>query len=191
MIFIDGTWLWHNMMSVSSASGLKVDLAKLPVTLISELSRVLKTTIVPTNTVLCASVPINTHPHDIKSISKRRHFFEVLRDKCGYNIELFEIDFHGRRLLKQDRDPADSWEPKEKCVDIATATNILLYSSYYDIALVVTGDKDFLPALNKVKILGKQVHIASFQKSCSTELIDFCPNIIWLDNLIDSMILIT
>jgi hypothetical protein len=191
MIFIDGTWLWHNMMYLHANNNHKIDLSMLPQLLITALNKIQKPIIKYDHTILCASIPVNTDPEDYKLISKRQHFFNVLRDRCGYGVELYEIDFHGRRLLKHDRDPTDVWEPKEKCVDIATASNILFYASQYDVAIVVTGDKDFLPALTKARKLGKIVKIASFQGSCSKELIDFGQNIIWIDDFLPEMILYT
>lgn len=188
MIFIDGTWLWHNMMSICRLNGVKIDLAKLPHLITQILYQQTKVPVYCAGTILCASVPINTHSYDNKAISKRRHFFEILQEKCGYIVELFEIDFRGRRLLKQDRG-TDHWEPKEKCVDIAIATNILFYATQYDIAVVITGDRDFLPALKKARALGKEIEIASFKESCSRELIDFSSRLIWLEDLLSEMIL--
>ena len=189
MFFIDGTWLWHNMMSHYTNNGTKIDLSRLPHLIIERLYESLQVPLYYTNTILCASIPVNAHSSDYGAISKRRHFFEMLEQKCGYVVELYEINFKGRRLLKQNRDTNDSWEPKEKCVDIATATNILYYSSNYDLAVVITGDRDFIPALEKTRALGKQVEIASFENSCSRELVDFSPNIIWIDSLIDQITL--
>lgn len=191
MIFIDGTWLWHNMMSNRQPNGNKIDLSKLPHLIIQNLYDEMNIPIYYGGTILCASIPINTDYRDYKLISKRRHFFEeILRNKCGFQVNLFEIDFRKHRLLKQDRNQLDTWEPKEKCVDIATATNLFIHANEYDIAVVITGDRDFLPALNGARTLGKQIKIASFQDSCSRELLDFAPNIIWLDDLLPEMILL-
>ena len=189
IIFIDGTWLWHNMMAMRAVQGPKIDLSKLPNLLIQQVCNQLELPLEYIATILCASIPINTHSLDARIVSKRRHFFEVLQAKCGYTVELFEIDFRGRRLLKQDREFNDNWEPKEKCVDIATASNIFFYANQYDLAIVVTGDRDFLPALTKIQVLGKQIAIASFENSCSQELIDLVPEVIWIDTLLSQMIL--
>jgi hypothetical protein len=60
----------------------------------------------------------------------------------------------------------------------------------YDIAVMIGGDKDFLPALDKTRALAKSVALCSMRNSCNRELWspssrsrDFQP--IWLDDAID------
>jgi uncharacterized LabA/DUF88 family protein len=46
----------------------------------------------------------------------------------------------------------------EKCVDISLAVEMLYMASVpdaYDVAVVITGDKDFLPAMKKTRMTGK------------------------------------
>jgi hypothetical protein len=113
-------------------------------------------------------------------------------------VELYEIDFKGRRLRQSDRKTV--FEVREKCAflvetcsrarfndkrsplrGIATASNILFHKDKYDLAVLVTGDKDFLPVLSKVESLKKAVFIASFKTSCSGKLSKY--PIVWLDDL--------
>lgn len=59
---------------------------------------------------------------------------------------------------------------KEKCVDIALASEMLYYATLpnaYDIAVLVSGDFDFMPALLKVRQQGKRVAVCATRKSCS------------------------
>ena len=47
----------------------------------------------------------------------------------------------------------------EKCVDIAVASEMLYMTTVpdaYDIGIIVTGDKDFLPLLEKVRLRAKR-----------------------------------
>lgn len=188
MIFIDGSYLWHSSMSQCRPQNIKMDLAELPRQLMEAIPEFLTTRLSYAGTILNASIPVNTDKRDIPLVKKRYNFFKMLEDTCGYQVELSEIDFRGRRLLKQDRG-IDSWEPKEKCVDIEIASNLFFYKDKYDMAILITGDKDFLPALTKVQQLGKQVKIASFQSSCSNKLVETFEDIIWLDNLLPKMLL--
>ncbi len=58
----------------------------------------------------------------------------------------------------------------------------------FDVAVVVGGDRDFMPALEKTKVLGKKIAICSVRTTCNKELIrpdvkDY--DVIWLDEAID------
>ncbi len=70
---------------------------------------------------------------------------------------------------------ASTFEPKEKCVDIALATSMLFSAAMpnaYDVAVAVLGDQDFKPVLQSVRRLGKRVAIASIQGTCAEDLQD-------------------
>ena len=63
-----------------------------------------------------------------------------------------------------------------------------------DVACIVTGDKDFIPAMQKTRLKGKRVALVSMRNSCNRDLSqpelsirDF--NVIWLDDFIDEYIL--
>lgn len=83
---------------------------------------------------------------------------------------------------------------QEKCVDISLAVEMLYLSTVdaFDIAIIVSGDKDFVPALEKVRLLSKKVAICSMRNSCNTDLSrsdarirDF--DMIWLDDYIKEL----
>jgi uncharacterized LabA/DUF88 family protein len=85
---------------------------------------------------------------------------------------------------------------QEKCVDISLAVEMLFMATVpnaYDIGVIVTGDKDFIPALEKTRLLGKRVAICSIRNSVNQDLIkpeartrDF--DVIWLDEHLDELI---
>ena len=63
----------------------------------------------------------------------------------------------------------------------------------YDIACILTGDKDFIPAMQKTRLKGKRVALVSMRNSCNRGLTmpeenvrDF--NVIWLDDDVSSYI---
>jgi len=60
----------------------------------------------------------------------------------------------------------------EKGVDIMLATDLVnfAWANLYDVAIVVSGDADFVYALHAVKNKGKHVEIAYFDKSISKDL---------------------
>jgi len=52
----------------------------------------------------------------------------------------------------------------EKCVDIQLAVEMLHYATVpnaYDVAVLLSGDKDFIPALTRTRQKGKQVEVVS------------------------------
>ena len=186
MFFIDGTWLWHNMMSQKQRTNTKLNLYKLPL----EILKVLPYRTSLKQITISASLPRNVDARDEKLVKKRERFFNLLYIKCEYTLDIYWIDFQGRRLLKKDRHPNDSWEPKEKYVDISVTSNLLYHAACnnYDEAVVITGDKDFIPALIKANWLNKGITIATFRNSCSYQLAKMY-NTIFIDDIIDRVIL--
>ncbi|MBI5845683.1 MAG: NYN domain-containing protein [Deltaproteobacteria bacterium] len=201
MLFIDGTWLYANNRRLSESYGdasYRVDFGKLPSVLAEEVSQYLgKADIDVVRTYLFASYAINYNPLDEDAVLRRKDFFDMLKEEYHYEVEVFPINYIGRRLRKTDRDPGDTFEPKEKCVDIALATNMLYYAAIpqaYDIAIAVVGDRDFMPMLQSVRRLGKRVAIASIKNSCAPEFADPHDDarvkdydIIWLDDLLQKL----
>ena len=86
--------------------------------------------------------------------------------------------------------------PQEKCVDISLAVEMLYMATVqdaYDIAVIITGDKDFIPAMRKTRLKGKRVALASMRNSCNRVLTmpeesirDF--NVFWFDDCVSSYI---
>lgn len=72
----------------------------------------------------------------------------------------------------------------EKGVDIAIASDMLrlAYNNSYDTAILITGDGDFVPALEGVQDLGKHTENAYFQKGSSLYLREVCDRFILLDS---------
>lgn len=203
MLFIDGTWLYANVGRLAQSYGdddYHIDFGKLPTVLKEEVADQLGGTEVDiVRTYLFGSYPANCDPRDEESVDRRLEFFEMLKEEYHYELELFPINFRGKRLRKADRDPRDTFEPKEKCVDISLATSMLYFAAIpyaYDIAVGVLGDQDFKPVLQHVRRLGKRVAIASIKDSCAPDYADPKDDarvkdfdIIWLDDLLDRLAL--
>jgi cold shock CspA family protein len=198
MLFIDGTWLYSNTPKLADSYGkpdYHVDFGKLPQVLADVVGqRMGGTDVDVVRTHLFGSYAANYDLLDDDSVQRRLDFFSLLREEYHYEVEVFPINFRGRRLRRMDRDPRDSFEPKEKCVDISLATAILFYAAIpnaYDIAIVVLGDQDFKPVLQHVRRLGKRVAIASIRYSCAPDFADARDearvkdfDIIWLEDLL-------
>ena len=51
----------------------------------------------------------------------------------------------------------------EKAVDVALATDMLMLRDIYDVALIVSGDQDYVPAVKALKDCGKRVVNVAFK----------------------------
>ncbi len=195
MIFMDGSWLYSTVRFLGD--DFQIDYGKLPVVLTKLLGR--KMGGVPIDLVriyMFGSNAINYQPADEEMVKRRKVFYDILREEYGYNVEVFPVDYRGRRLRKKDRHPDDDFTPEEKAVDIALASSMLYYAALdaYDIALFLGGSREYVPALQKVKLLGKRVAIASIKGSCAFELLDNKDSknvrdfdVMWLDDLTEDI----
>jgi cold shock CspA family protein len=146
---------------------------------------------------LFGSYPIGYDLKDDDAVQGQLDFYAMLKEEYHYELELFPIDFEGRRVRRRDRDPQDPFQPKEKCVDISLATSMLYFAAIpyvYDIAVAVVGDQDYKPVLQHVRRLGKRVGIASIKRHCTDEFSDPRDearvkdfDIIWLNDLLDKL----
>lgn len=84
----------------------------------------------------------------------------------------------------------------EKCVDIQLAVEMLHYATVpnaYDVAILLSGDKDFVPALVRTRQKGKQICVSSMRAGCNRVLYE-SPHIrdydvVWLENCLDELII--
>ena len=201
MIFIDGTWLYCNTSRLGYAYGRQdfhLDFGKLPRILAEEVGRQLGyQDIDVVRTFLFGSYATNCDPQDEEARQRRLDFFTRLREDYHYELEIYPINFLGRRLKRTDRDPSDPFEPREKCVDISLAAQMIYFAAIpnaYDVAIAVVGDQDFKPVLQSVRRLGKRVAIASIKGSCAPEFSDPRDeakvkdlDLIWLDDFIPQL----
>jgi len=179
MVFVDGSWLYANLPRLARIYGSEeyhIDFGKLPQVLAGCVGKTLGGSELDiVRTYLFGSYPANCDPRDDAVAERRLDFFDMLKEEYHYEVEVFPINYRGRRLHPQDRDKDDGFEPREKCVDIALAT-MMLYSAAipnaYDIAICVLGDSDFKPVLQSVRRLGKRVALASIKGSCAADYAD-------------------
>lgn len=198
MIFIDGTWLYANTAKLAMdyhRPDLQIDYGLLPAAVSNRVTSQLDIAQIDiVRTYLFASYPVNFDPVDHEIVQRRMDFFDFLKEEYHYEVESYSIDFRGRRVRAADRDPADPFGPREKCVDIALASSMLYYAAIpqaYDIAIAIIGDRDYIPVLQLVRRLAKRVAIASIRGSCASEYADPIDqarvkdvDIIWLNDMI-------
>ena len=197
MLFIDGGWLYANMAELGKVAGktdFQVDFGRLPGVLAEEIGRQTGLRVDIVRSHYFGSYAENYDSVDENSVERRKAFFARLREDHNYEVETFPIDYRGRRLRRQDRDPDDGFAPREKCVDVALAVTLMRYATMpgaMDVAIVLLGDRDFEPLLQEVRRYGKRIVLASVDSACAAELADPADpshvrdfEIIWLDDLL-------
>lgn len=85
-------------------------------------------------------------------------FHERLMD-MGYDTRILPLRQKGENMF-------------EKGVDVWLAVDMVNFAArgQYDIAVLVSGDSDYLPACRVVKDWGKNLILATFERSCAQEL---------------------
>jgi len=94
------------------------------------------------------------------------------------------------KLLKVRTDPKTGKQRwVEKGVDVALATDLLgmAWEGAYDTAILISGDADYLGAVQKVMSKGKNVEIVSFRRQCSKDLQRAAAGVKYLDDFIASI----
>jgi uncharacterized LabA/DUF88 family protein len=70
------------------------------------------------------------------------------------------------------RESFDEQRQQQKEVDVALACELVAHAfkNNYDVAILVSGDRDFIPAIQHAQLSGKRVEVAAFANSASTEI---------------------
>jgi len=83
----------------------------------------------------------------------------------------------------------------EKCVDISLAVEMLHYATVpnaYDVAILLSGDKDFIPAMVRTRQKGRKVGVTSMRTGCNRALYE-SPHVkdydvVWIDDFLDQLL---
>lgn len=89
----------------------------------------------------------------------------------------------GFRVIAPTDEPEDTSEQKE--ADVMLATELLMQSFHdsYDTAIVVSGDRDFVPAIEAVQSMGRRVEIAAFRGTYTPKLLEVADQFHVLDDV--------
>jgi len=212
MLFIDGTWLYYSLVkgrdhcpvqekygspeTVKWQDKFMIDWTKIPViierALFSQLSDRVRDRERDKNINREIDSDINVN------VTKTFLFTSTMQNTKKKSPRLTSID--AWRKANFDVTHLDTIFPSEKCVDISLAVEMLYQSTLsnaYDIAVIVTGDKDFLPAIEKTRLKAKNVAICSMRNGCNSALwkLDEHGNggakdfdVIWLEDHLDQLI---
>jgi hypothetical protein len=209
MIFIDGTWLYYQIYErnmyrdvIAQKLGNKdwkmsheIDWTKLPMVACQALLQDKKSSWaaimapfqgqgggtvqpLPQRPIEVMRVSVYSSMHrETAEDSYRFRMFKNMR-KAGFDVN-----------MKETLGPLGSGE---KCVDIQLAVDMLYYATVqdaYDVALLLTGDRDFLPAVIRCRQKGRRIGIVSMRSAASIAF-EETPNLkdydtIWLEDYIE------
>lgn len=191
MVFIDGTWLYYSLIQGRDNCPVKRKFGTRWSTAFSvdwnKLLQVIESNIATQLFVKHNYPRLNEVVRTFVFTSTRAD--TILESKRSRMISDFHrMNFEVHHLLTEGA--------KEKCVDIALAVEMLYMATVpdgFDIAVIITGDKDFIPALQKTRMKGKRVAVCSIRNSCNRDLTHSDDKIkdfdnIWLDDHLDMLI---
>ncbi|HUU10833.1 MAG TPA: NYN domain-containing protein [Phycisphaerae bacterium] len=141
-LFIDGSNLYHGMKAILGRTDL--DFRRFVQWVVGE-RRLIRT--------YYYNAPVSAR-HEPQRAASQQRFFDSLRRIPYFDIRLGRLEPRGDTFV-------------EKGVDIAIAVDMLsmAFHNAYDTAVLVSGDGDFVKALNAVRDLGKHVEVACFHKA--------------------------
>lgn len=192
MIFIDGSWLFHNLShlrDIFNDPNYVINYKKLPGLVAGILNKQVGDRIDVVRTNFFGAMPINKPGFDP---TPQQNFFTFLEKDCHYSMEIHDIDFKNHTDI----------HPQEKCVDVALATSMMMYAAIpgsYDIGVLVAGDLDYMPLLKRVRLLGKRTMLVAMRSFpdyapsnekliCDYSLFDF--DVLFLDDYLEELRLV-
>lgn len=150
-IFIDGSNLYHSLKNIGVE---EIDFDKLIKKLKGNRELV---------SVYYYNAPLDIN-YNSKTYWNQQRFFAKLRKLPFFKVILCKM----RRIVKGGK--ILGYEVKGDDVHLAVDLLSGAFENLYDVAIIVSGDEDFVPALKKVQNLGKKVENAYFISSSSSAL---------------------
>lgn len=208
MLFIDGTWLYYSLNSRNPKkdaivakfgqgwqNNYKVDWQALPRVICSQIETQRKSKSSSTSTTTTTTTSFSSGSSDRSLDISRVMVFTSAKKETDPNSIRMRM-FREMTYANYDVFMMETVGQGEKCVDIQLAVEMLHYATVpnaYDVAILLSGDKDFVPALVRTRQKGKQVCIASMRAGCNRMLYESYPHIrdydvVWLENCLDELI---
>lgn len=183
MVFIDGSWMFHNKKHLVEACGAEdydIDYKKIPLVIQDHLYDYMTLDVDIVRTHFFGSMPVNKPAFNP---AKQKAFYKYLKEECLFNTEVFETDY-------QDDPEA---KPKEKALSIALTASMMANAAgnIYDIAAFIAGDPDYIPLIKRARALGKRVLLIGLRNGSDTRLQDktslFDYPVLYLDDYLDKL----
>jgi len=115
------------------------------------------------------------NPENEEVKERQTRFHHALQDK-GFHVVAKPLRKRNNGLI-------------EKGIDIASAVDILSlgFHKAYDVAVLVSGDGDFIRAIEVIKSMGLRVEVAMFRNALNPDLKRIADRFIALDELADEI----
>ena len=155
MVFIDGSWLYRSRTALFSKLGeenFEIDYSRLPRIICDDLANAIDEDISIVRTQYFGTIPSARSGFNTL---KQRSFYEFLERACRYEIDIHEVDVGG------DNRADDSW------ISMALASTLLFYAAMpnaYDVAVLVSDDPVYAPALHRARQLGRRVQFVTIHE---------------------------
>lgn len=181
MMFIDGSWLDNAVKTLCEVSArLYIEMVNFEEIWSAVTSHIAQACGFEVDLVRCYCVAGYPDPDTVGPKSKGEAIIIAegwgkLRSVPRMSLDLFPYHY-GKKEFPKYRDEQKAEDSrKEKCVDVDLATRMLYFAAVpgaYDIAILLTGDQDYVPVLRAVRDLGKRTVFATCPSlsGCSTLL---------------------
>ena len=151
MVFIDGGWLYRSRMALFAKldeDNFEIDYKKLPFLLCESVADCLDDDVSLVRTLYFATIPSSRAGFNT---SKQYSFYDFLEHSCHY-----ETDIHESASLPESRGGEDVW------TKVALSSALMYYAGLpgaFDIAILVSDEPDYTPALRRARLLGRRVQV--------------------------------
>ena len=150
MIFIDGSNMYHGIRDILGR--VNIDYRCLVKKLLDERELVR----------VYYYIPIINRDEAEEAYRAQQRFLSYLQEIPYFQVKYGKLVRQGELLV-------------EKRLDVQLAVDMVRYAAfdYFDTCILISGDRDFYPALDAIKDMGKQVEVAFFSQQTSNELRQF------------------
>lgn len=127
----------------------------------------------------------------MKKLSLTKDEYDAQKElhKARLQMKYYEImQYRGAKVILNKLKRDKPGEYRQKGVDVYIASDLLslAFENAYDIAMLVSGDSDFIEVIDKVRERGKLVFLASFENGKSYDLQKSCDGFISLDKILSA-----
>jgi len=163
-IFIDGSFLFHCVQNTD----IRINYKKL------------KNLFLNTGDHLVNAYYYTALPNDHDIEEKHKNFIKILKKDVRVKVRSVPL------LKATDNTNVFRYSKGE---DIYLACDMVrgAYTNQYDVAVLISGDGDFVPAVNAVQEAGKPVIVASFHSSLSYSLELEASDVVYLDEHLEEI----
>jgi len=119
--------------------------------------------------------------------SKKMRFFDMLRSN---EITVVTKKLRYKSIKCKHCSKVDNNVPYQKGVDVSLVTDLmgLAFEKAYDTAIIVSGDNDFVDAVDHIKSKGLKVWIVSFRSCLGEDIMRVADKVIHLDKMFEKIV---